>query len=935
MNEKTKYPERQKIELSELPGFKPSKRVRSKVAKTQANDHLEIVTQWIVRVAILLSITITPWWYASVSQTARLLPFACGTVALGAMWVYLLATIRNKGVAGKSVGSKEPMGRLSWLVLPVGLGLALLVTQTTPLNVSLGEILTPHQTELYREFGSPIPNELLTIATNDGQLSTFISMDRDETSRYARLLFFSLVVMICSSLFFNSKKTILLFLLLVTANAVAISGWGLVQKASHDSGPSTQQVRDGVLSFGPFVNPNNAAGFLLMGLACATGLLAYQYRGRRHTHSDNKQIIGHSPTFRRKMVFNLRLFTSDLDAPRLATMVAVLIIAAGIIACTSRGAFIGMIVGSFSAAAIYALKYRSYMAAVLVGFSALGAIGLVQFIGVSEAASRKFSTLSDADLVDTASRIQHWNENASSITDFAPLGSGVGSYLNVHRMNREGLESRVWYFAENQYFQTALEAGIPGLLLLLAAIFLIGFVWRKIAQFPERKKLIPCLTVLGALLIPAQLTAAIFDFGLFIPANALLFAGLCGILTGYAQRLKTSNNHPIESTNSKSVTLQVLVCSTSLLAFGLAWVYLNQTYRESQVDSITNQRVLGATPESLPLKTTDQKIGELSLLTVATPTARAWNNLAHLFIHRYRLSTFAIINENLSNTAGVVSGSGGDMWALTQPAFAGDLNAIDPRNFGVINDPNSSNTDWRAYHQKLLEENFLPAFYCLQQSRAASPLQANVHLLLGQLTIALNNDSILPLHFERAAKLAPGNPDIVFAVSYATLKTGKHDAAFKKFKTYLELQPAGLEKVFTVSSNHLTPEEMIYEILPEIPPLIERFGIKYGVGSGNTQIKQQAFKRAIELLEDSRDIPGLRQKLKLQKALNQTGDAMLTNRTLLDLLPNDVGLNVGLGELLLDSGEVDQAIQIFNEYRFRDTRAKRLHRKLTQDQINR
>ncbi|MCP4480916.1 MAG: tetratricopeptide repeat protein [Planctomycetaceae bacterium] len=128
---------------------------------------------------------------------------------------------------------------------------------------------------------------------------------------------------------------------------------------------------------------------------------------------------------------------------------------------------------------------------------------------------------------------------------------------------------------------------------------------------------------------------------------------------------------------------------------------------------------------------------------------------------------------------------------------------------------------------------------------------------------------------------------------------------------------------------------MIYKILPEIPPLIERFGIKYGVGSGNTQIKQQAFKRAIELLEDSRDIPGLRQKLKLQKALNQTGDAMLTNRTLLDLLPNDVGLNVGLGELLLDSGEVDQAIQIFNEYRFRDTRAKRLHRKLTQDQINR
>ncbi|MDG2012626.1 MAG: O-antigen ligase family protein, partial [Pirellulaceae bacterium] len=510
-------------------------------------------SQWIVRIAILLIITVSPWWYASVSQSARLFLFACGTLALAATWVYLLSTYLNRRGSNEPHKNETPTRFLPWLTVPVVLGLGFLIFQTLPLNDSLTQYLAPHQAELYQQYSSPVAEEaMLSFTENNAQNPRIsISMDPQETNRYAILLFFALGVMFCSYLFFNCKKAILLFLLVVTVNAVAISGWGFVQKASHDTSLSTQQVRDGVLSFGPFVNKNNAAGFLLMGLACAIGLLAYQYRGRRKTHADNKQMIGHRLTLDKKILFNVRVFISDLDARRLATIVAVLIIAAGIITCASRGAFIGLLIGIFSAATFYSIKYRSFTAILVIAITAAGVILLVQFIGVGETASRQFSTLSDADLVNTESRISHWRENSSAISEFSPLGSGVGSYLNIHRMNRNGVETRVWYFAENQYFQTLVEAGIPGLLLLLMALYFLWTAWNRIATNQEGNKLIPCMGVMGAVLIPSQMVAAFFDFGLFIPSNTLLMAGLCGILVGYANTLKKVDPELAGETNVK------------------------------------------------------------------------------------------------------------------------------------------------------------------------------------------------------------------------------------------------------------------------------------------------------------------------------------------------------------------------------------------------
>ena len=934
MKKTSKYPERQKIELAELPGFPTTKRVRSKPTQRFTADWLETTTQWIAQLSILILITVAPWWYASVSQTARLFLFSCGTIALGATWVYLLTSYRNQKSMSRTGEARLQSGRIPSLALSVSLGFGLLIIQTMPLSESVSQTLAPHQTELYRQFANPIPGEVafLTTETDTGDPSISISMDPQETTRYARLLFFALAVMVCSSFFFHSRKTILLLLVFVTINAVAISSWGFVQKTSHDRSEFIQPVRDGVLSFGPFVNKNNAAGFLLMGLACAGGLLAYQYRGRNKGHIDDHQMIGHKPNFRKKFIFNLRLLTSGLDAPRLATIVAVLMITAGIISCTSRGGLIGLLVGAFSAATFYATKYRSFTALVIFGLIAVCTVGLIQFIGIGETASRQFSTLSDADLVNTESRLEHWNENAESIADFAPLGSGIGSYLNVHRMNRQGLEDRVWYFAENQYFQTVLEAGWLGLLLLLIAIVSICVAWNKIAKHPDGKKMLPCLTVLGALLIPSQIFTAIFDFGWFIPANALLLAALCGVLVGYTQRPNPDEDNVDPSGVAKTKrTPHLFACIASLVMFGFGWIYINQTLQEAKVEWITKGQILAATPDSLPINQTQEQIDGLSSLVETTSTAKAWNHLAHLFIHRYRLLTYSIICDALSNGSDRKN-EREDIWALTQPAFAIDLKQIDARNFNLPqNDPRIQST-WEAYHRQLLVENFLPAIYCLQQSRIASPLQADVHLLLGQLNLAISDEPNTLGHFTRAVELAPGNPDILFSMGYAALKRDQSDLAYQKFKAYLELKPAELEKVVTVTSSELPLEALIPTLLPENPRIIEQFGIKYGVGSGGEQLKRLAFQRAIELLDAPKDGQNLRTKLRLQRALNDTNSAISTNRCLLELFPNDVDLNVSLADLLLDIGEVKQAMRIYSEYRFRNARAERMHRQLTRSQ---
>ncbi len=926
MSQNPKYPERQKIELVDFPGFESRKRRRRRVPGTDERKNADTICQWTVRGAILAMVTIAPWCYGSVSQTARLLLFGCSAVALTAWWVNLLLT-RFQTPPAASV----PNRRVPWLALPVLLGLILLACQTIPLEENASEILAQRQLELFHEFGTPVIEEVTSTPTEPPSVTT--SMNAHETGRYVRLLFLALVTLVCSSYFFDSQKSIIAFLVLTAFNAVAISGLGFAQRASRGTSQMIFHSRDGIAPFGPFVNANNAAGYLLLGLACAVALLVFQYRGSKKMRAHQTNMIARNPKLLERAWFHLRIFVSELDAPKLSAIVATLIIAAGIISTGSRGAFLGLIAGVFFAASFYSLKYRSFTAILCILLVAVGAISLVQFIGLKDTVSTELSTLSEADVLDTESRVQHWEENTESIYDFLPMGSGIGSYLHVHRMNRTGEEKGVWYFAENQYFQTLLEAGFLGITLLLVAIGLLGLSWNRIATFQGETKMAPCIAILGAVLIPSQVLAAIFDFGLFIPANTLLMAAICGILVGYAQTLdpndvkKPVEQRPIPSQSRASMAMIAMV----LIAFCVNWIGLTKTLQEARVESLTPEQPLLATPASLLASKTDQQIESLTALLNDSSSASAWNTLAHLLIHRYRLDVF----EKIELSLGGMPESGRtslDLWATTQPAFVNDFQNIDSRNIVLDQNSDISRMGWKNYHQALVNKYFQPAIYCLQQSRRKSPLQAEVHLLLGQLSQAFRpaQTNQWP-HFQRAMKLAPGNAAIVFAFATAQLNAKQLTEASESFKRFLTLEPSGLDKMAIATIGRIPKADIFSDVLPKNPSLIERFGIKYLQGEANRISRIASFRQAADLLGKPTDQPLLNQKLRLQIASQDIQAALTTNRELVRLFPNDLGAKVKLIQLLLKDGNLDEAFDLVSEVRNRSSQTRRLYDRVVRE----
>ena len=868
---------------------------------------------------------VAPWWYGSVSYTAQLVLFLCGSVATVAWWFATAGTAFGQRT-NKTPAHKSRFPAIPWLALPVALGFLLLIAQTLPLTGNLADWVAPYQSELYGQFATPVEGEV-ALSTNQVAEETTpaisISMDREKTRDYARLLFLALLTLVLTAQFFDTQRSALLLLSVVALNAIAISCFGLLQRASHNPDDTIYGFRLVTSPFGPFVNQNNAAGFLLMGMACALALVAELYRGEKAKSNSHRSMAGHRTTIRQRLIDSVRIFASELDAKKLTAIIAGLVIAAAIISSTSRGGFLGLTLGGFCTITFYALRYRSFTA--IIGLLVLisGIIFLVRFIGVEDDVRQELSTLNEINLVGTESRVAHWKENVTSIGQFAPLGSGLGTYVNVHRMNRQEPELRIWYFAENQYLQTLIETGIIGLILLLTALILLCSAWYHIAFYSADQKSQACITILGAFLIPSQIIAATFDFGLFIPANTILMAALCGLIAGRSQTLRNlANKEKSPKPQSAGViAMPLLHLSVALLAFGVIWLATQKTYEEAQIENLTRRSALLTDPSELPIEVTEKAITDLSGKMESSPSVAGWNELAGLLVRRYRLEVYDKLKINLLSTK-LNEAQELELWQSTQPAYLEDLQNLDPRSM-----PNAD-VDWAEYHRTLVNRDIIPAIYCLQQSREKSPLQANVHLLLGQLqSVTMQQERVLT-HFQRAVLLAPTNPDLRFSLAYAEWNHGVQEDACQNFKDYLVLAPMGLDRTIAVMGSYLTLAEINSRILPDNAPLLENFARKYLREERFGGLRKNVFSRAIELLSGRTDEFSLRQNLRLQTAAENWRGAVSINRQLLQLSPNNLDLQIQLAENLFRDGDLEKAYEMTKQFPRSNSKAQRIHRRV-------
>lgn len=129
-------------------------------------------------------------------------------------------------------------------------------------------------------------------------------------------------------------------------------------------------------------------------------------------------------------------------------------------------------------------------------------------------------------------RFERWPMVAEAAEPYLPLGSGIGSFDSVYRAYEplEQLDASFFNQAHNEYLETWLEAGWPGVALIVA--FLIWFgrrAWSIWRAAPSRT------TDLGraaSIAVALMLVHSIADYPLRTATLAVLFALCCALMEG-------------------------------------------------------------------------------------------------------------------------------------------------------------------------------------------------------------------------------------------------------------------------------------------------------------------------------------------------------------------------------------------------------------------
>lgn len=338
--------------------------------------------------------------------------------------------------------------------------------------------------------------------------------------------------------------------------------------------------------FGPFVNPDHWASWLLM-LTC----LGVGYLAARSADTTG----GREAALRRYLP---------------ASGVAVMSLAA--IFTLSRGAFLAALVAGllllFGLARVRGIRWSLSLSA------ALGAATLAYllWIGIDPLLAR-FGT------PDRLGRLAQWRSSLPILTSFPVLGVGLGAYKDVYFRFQPAdlLPGRVYFpYAHNDLLQLALETGPAGIALFLWAVWrvgrdlvgahLLGRGGCPVGPDGSVRRSDPFSVgiMLGALgAVAALLAHSAVDFSARIPADGVLGAACLGMATVAAHtRFRATGARALAGSRALSLGAGALPraavgATACVLAAALAPLIVNAAVARPEAATVEDiRRAIASTP---------------------------------------------------------------------------------------------------------------------------------------------------------------------------------------------------------------------------------------------------------------------------------------------------------------------------------------------------
>lgn len=461
---------------------------------------------WRLLGAVVFLILAAPLPFGSVETgPSALLTTAC--LALGAVHV---------------LSSREP-SRAGWRrpVLFWGGAFALLgLMQSVPLPPAALRLVSPEASELRDRYepralpaGVESPPEPPPPGWRPISLNPWAS--RQAALRFMGCLSVALVVAYLAARSSNAKAI---------ASAIVASGslqalYGLIEYFTGRQrilGYAKEYYAD--VATGTFINRNHFAGFMEMAIPFAVALGVMKLvRGAGDRRSGSRDAIAAADG---RDMFLASLF-----------MVCALLMTTALACSRSRTGIASATLSFLGAGAVLLWRGRGK------AFAVAGVvIAIVTFLLVSQGAGvpivRRFLETS-GDLQSGMGRWSIWTQSASLIEAFPFLGVGLGSFEHVIPLYRTAGMGTGLAHAHNELLELAAETGLAGCLIVLAGSIAIARAVIREGSARGDHGHLGAAAFVGAAALGLHSLA---DFNLAIPANALLFAILIGILLASRRR---------------------------------------------------------------------------------------------------------------------------------------------------------------------------------------------------------------------------------------------------------------------------------------------------------------------------------------------------------------------------------------------------------------
>lgn len=265
--------------------------------------------------------------------------------------------------------------------------------------------------------------------------------------------------------------------------------------------------------FGPFVNRNHFAGWMLMVLPLAIGHARAVFEAARRPERG----AGAGAWLR---------WLATPQASRFAFVVcAVFVMGTALVMTRSRSGLASFTLTLAVLAALMARRATRRATRWMVAAGAVAVVlGAVVWSGTADTVDR-FSSAS----VDMAARLAAWQDTLRIIGDFPWFGTGVGTYGLAMLIYQTSFRETMFMQAHNDYLQLAAEGGLLLGVPVVIALVLIGRrVWTRLRHGVDdpRVRWIRIGAVAGLAGIAAQ---SLVEFSLQMPGNAALFVVLLAI----------------------------------------------------------------------------------------------------------------------------------------------------------------------------------------------------------------------------------------------------------------------------------------------------------------------------------------------------------------------------------------------------------------------